>query len=81
MKQYEEAVTQISKKFRAVLWDYPEGEPGGGGSDSTLSCDQLPKTDWCETLGDAQIAGERLNRESCGGDFFVRTEEETWPSA
>ena len=33
------------KRYRAVLWDYLEGEPGSGAPDYTLSYEQLPKTD------------------------------------
>ena len=63
------------KKYRAVLWDYPEGEPGGGGPDSTLSYEQLPKTEWYDSYEDALRAGKELNAR-CGYDFFVRIEEE-----
>lgn len=63
------------KRYRAVLWDYPEGEPGGGGPDSTLSHEQLPKTDWYHSREAAQEAGRALNAR-CGYDFFVRIEEE-----
>lgn len=64
---------ELRTVFRAVLWDYPEGEPGGGGPDSTLSYDELPKTDWFSTQEEARAAGNVLNRE-CGDDFFVRVE-------
>ena len=63
------------KRYRAVLWDYPEGGPGGGGSDSTLSYEQLPKTKWWRTREAAQEDGENLNAKY-GHDFFVRIEEE-----
>lgn len=64
-------------RYRAVLWDYPEGEPGGGGLDSTLSYDQLPKTDWVDSREKALKAGEELNRR-CYYDFFVRIESEEY---
>lgn len=63
------------KKYRAVLWDYPEGEPGGGGLDSTLSYEQLPKTKWYKSYEDALKAGEKLHA-NLGYDFFVRIEED-----
>lgn len=62
------------KKYRAVLWDYPEGEPEGGGLDSTLSYDQLPKTKYYDSYEDALMAGNELNAR-CGYDFFVRVVE------
>lgn len=63
------------KRYRAVLWDYPEGEPGGGDFNSTLSYEQLPKTDWRGTRKAAQEDGKGLNAEH-DYDFFVRIEEE-----
>ena len=63
------------KRYRAVLWDYPEGSPGGGGPDSTLSYEGLPKTEWKPTREKAEQDGERLNAQG-GNDFWVRLEEE-----
>lgn len=62
-------------RYRAVLWDYPEGQPGGGGIDSTLSYEQLPKTAWHMARADAEADGTTLNA-ACGYDFFVRIEAE-----
>lgn len=62
-------------QYRAVLWDYPEGEPGGGGLDSTLSYEELPKTEWVGSKEEALAAGEELNQ-SCYYDFFVRIERD-----
>jgi hypothetical protein len=64
------------KRYRAVLWDYSEDEPGGGGPYSTLSYEQLPKTEWRRTREAAQEDGENLNAK-CSNGFFVRIEEET----
>jgi len=63
------------KKFRAVLWDYGEDSPGGGGLDSTLSYEQLPKTKWFDRYEDALEAGKKRNAE-CGYGFHVRIETE-----
>ena len=71
----------MNRRFRAVLGDCAEGQPSGGGPDSTPTREQLARTGWCRTLGDAQIAGECLNREACCLDLFVQVEEEPWPSA
>ena len=65
-------------EYRAVLWDYREGQPGGGGLDSTLSYDQLPKTEWFNCPEDAEEAGRTLNARS-GYDFFVRIENNRPP--
>lgn len=64
-------------RYCAVLWDYPEGEPGGGGPNSTLSYEQLPKTEWFDSRAEALKAGEELNRE-WGNDFYVRIESEEY---
>jgi len=64
------------KRYRAVLWDYPEGQPGGGGPESTLSYDQLPKTEWFYASEAAYEAGEKLRRQGGGSDFYIRIEEE-----
>lgn len=62
-------------RYRAVLWDYPEDEPASAGLYSTLSYEQLPKTEWYESYEDALEAGKKLNAR-CGYDFFVRIEED-----
>lgn len=59
--------------YRAVLWDYAEDEPGGGGIDSTLSYEQLPKTEWFGSKEEAFAAGEELSKD-CSYDYFVRIE-------
>ncbi len=67
----------ITTRFRAVLWDYPEGRPGGGGPDSPLTYDELPKTTWCDSREAASTAGEELNR-AFDYDWFVRIEAEDY---
>lgn len=65
-------------KYRAVLWDYPEGRPGGGGPDSTLSYEQLPKTEWFNCPEDAEEVGRTLNART-GYDLWVRIENNRPP--
>lgn len=65
-------------KYRAVLWEYPEGEPGGGDWGSNLSYDELPKTPWYKTKQIALEAGKVRLKIYYGtefGDFYVRIEE------
>jgi len=63
---------RTTTKYRAVLWDYLEGQPGGGGPDSTLSYDALSKTGWFPSKQNALIAANELNK---FGDLYVRIEE------
>lgn len=64
----------VEKRYRAVLDDSEPGGPGGGGPNSTLSYDQLPKSEWCTTIEEAQQKGNEMNRER-GYDWFVTIEE------
>lgn len=70
----------VKTRYRAVLWDYPEYEVGGGGPYSTLSYDGLPKTEWFASEEEALRAGEELNQ-VWGLDFFVRLEREEYSAA
>jgi len=56
-------------QYRAVLHDYPQGEPGGGGIESTLGYGELPKTEWIFDLQRAKRQGEYLKRQFAGTDF------------
>jgi len=70
----------MAKEYRAVLWDYPENSPGGGETESTLSYDELPKTEWCATQAEALEEADKLNHAGHQyADFYPRIEEREKP--
>src|SRR4051812_47550343 len=58
-------------RYRAWLNEYDPSGPGGGGSDSTLAWEQVPKTDWYDEHQEAQAAGDELNKT---WDWYVQIE-------
>ena len=48
--------------YRTVLWDYREGQLGGGGIDGTLSYYRLPKAEWFGSEEEALEGREHCER-------------------
>ena len=67
-------------QYRCVLFDHPNGQPGGGSIESTYSYDELPKTKWVSDPHKAKRHGEHLKcslAHTDYADFFIQLECKT----